>query len=77
MDSNKKLPRYFIVGIRAVKLIETNNGKNVGVFVYDEKIKDFVRNIDFLSRVYESSESEEVTEEEFNAYVEKLKNGEI
>ncbi len=71
MISNRK-NEYFIVGSRAVLFKKEEDGMDI--LVYDENEKKFIRDVTYLSKVYTSDESDEVTEKEFNAYIEKLKN---
>lgn len=70
------LPIFFICGTRAVKFEKTEDD-HVRVLVFDEENNVFTEDIRFLSKVYTSNESEEVTEKEFNEYIEKLRKGEI
>ena len=67
------LPRYFICKNKAVKL-EKINDSEVAVLVYDNNLKKFIEDIDFLDFIYSSYDSEEVTEDEFNKFIASLKN---
>ena len=66
------LPRYFICNNKAVKF-EIINEAEVAVLVYDSALNKFVEDIDYLESVYTAYDSEEVTEQEFNEYIEELK----
>ena len=71
-----KIPSFYIFGDKPVKFVKTHdNGMDIQAFDWDKK--DFVRDMSYLSRWWNGDNMEEVAEEEFNAYVEKLKNGEI
>ena len=70
------LPRYFIVGARPVMVIATEGG-GVRVLAYDWMTGDMARNGDYVARVYfPDVEVDEVTKEEFDAEVERLRNRE-
>ena len=66
------LPKYFIVGNRPVKFVETEDG-GMTVQAFDWSNGNFVRNLKYLSKVFESDEAEEVTKEQFLSHVDSLR----
>lgn len=72
MDKDRE-NEYYIVGARAVKFVRSDTGMDV--LVFDKHTGEFKRDISFLSKAIYGYESEEVTKEEFDDYVEDLKNG--
>jgi hypothetical protein len=68
-----KLPSYCIVFDRAVKAVETEDG-GMTVLVYDPEKDTFVREIGMLEYALGySPEADIVSEEEFEAYVNMLR----
>jgi hypothetical protein len=67
-----KLLRYFICNNKAVKF-EKVNETEVVVFYYDSTLNKFIEDIDYLESVYTAYDSEEVTKEEFDKYIEELR----
>jgi hypothetical protein len=68
-----ELPRYCIVGLRPVKLIETEEG-GMDCLAYDWDTGAFVRNMDYLTRAsLPDSEVDVVTADAFDEAVAKLR----
>jgi len=66
------LPRYCIVGARPVKAIETEDG-GMDILAYDWSTGEFVRHMEYLTRVcLPNEEVEVVSQQEFDAHVAKL-----
>ena len=68
------LPRYFIVEGIPAKWIQVKDGGST-ILAFNRKTGEFVRAIGLLTTIYGHGDVEEVTEEEFEAYVKKLKHG--
>lgn len=68
--------KYCIVSSRPVKGVVNSKG-GVGVYAYNWDTGDFEINYDYMQRIYlgdvENAETEEVTEQEFETYVKKLR----
>lgn len=68
-----ELPRYCIVGLRPVKLVETNDG-GMDCLAYDWDSGELVRNMDYLSRAcLPDDEVEVVGVEQFDAHLARLR----
>ena len=68
-----KLPRYYIVFTRPVKLVETEDG-GMDVLKFDWETGGFIGGVNLLSEIFFGhGEVEQVTEDEFIQYVEKLR----
>jgi hypothetical protein len=66
-----KTPSYCIIYNRAVKLVKTLDG-GLAVYVYSPEEDEFKLAIGLLHRFFcGGTETDEVSEEEFNAYVAK------
>jgi hypothetical protein len=66
------LPRYCVIFDRAVKVVPTEGGGS-RVLVYNELKDEFEDPPAALARYFPNDEAELVTEEQFNAYVDKLR----
>lgn len=70
------LPLYCIVGDRPVKAIETEDG-GMDVLAYEWDTGEFKRAMQYLSKItLGDGEIDYVSEEEFEQYVEKLRQQE-
>ncbi|HBB34266.1 MAG TPA: hypothetical protein DDZ80_27430 [Cyanobacteria bacterium UBA8803] len=68
-----KLPLYCIVGERPVKAIETEDG-GMDVLAYDWDTGEFKRAMQYLSKItVGDGEIDYVSEQEFEQYVEQLR----
>jgi len=67
------LPRYCIVGARPVKAIATADG-GTDILAYDWSTGEFVRHMEYLTRVcLPDDEVEVVSQEQFDARVAELR----
>ncbi|PXW07786.1 hypothetical protein C8D70_12016 [Chryseobacterium sp. CBTAP 102] len=70
--------KFCIVGSRPVKGVRNSEG-GLGIYAFNWETGEFEINYDYMQRIYigdiDNGETVEVTEEEFNAYVEKLRKG--
>jgi hypothetical protein len=66
------LPRYFVVGSRPVKFVATQDG-GMAILKYDWQTGEFVYGMEYLSKVYGRGDIDELSEKEFDEYVEKLR----
>jgi hypothetical protein len=68
--------KFCIVGLRPVKAIRNTEG-SIGVYAFNWQTGEFEINYDYMQRIYSgdiaNGETEEISESEFNTYVEKLK----
>jgi hypothetical protein len=68
--------KYCIVGLKPVKGVKNSQG-DLGVYAFNWETGEFEINYDYMQRIYfgdiENGETVEVTEDEFNDYVEKIK----
>jgi hypothetical protein len=67
------LPRYYILGGRPVKIVETENG-GLGVYALSLMTGEFVLAMRYLAEVskIDRDDVEQVSVDKFNEYVEKL-----
>lgn len=65
---------FYIFGDRPVKFVKTEDG-GMDILAYEWESGTFIRDLDYLDRIWYGNDVEEVSEEEFNEYVEKLKKG--
>ncbi len=67
------IPRFCKVGLRPVKALLENDG--FGVYAFDWKTGNFILDLSYLEKIYfgRMDDVEILTEQEFNAYVDKLK----
>jgi hypothetical protein len=67
-------PRYYAVNDRPVKLVELPT-REVDVLVYDFASGELVRDMSYLSRVYEHGKDiDKLDEDQFDALVEQLRS---
>ena len=66
-------PKFCKVGDRPVKALLENDG--FGIYVFDWTTGNFILDLSYIEKIYfgKGDDVEEVTESEFNAYVDKLK----
>lgn len=68
-----KRPAYFIVGNRPVKTIDTDKSE-VDILAFNWKTGEFETDFEYLDRLYlDHWEVEQISEEEFEKYVEDLR----
>jgi hypothetical protein len=69
------LPRYYIVGDRPVKMLKTTDG-GMGVYAYNWETGEFILEMKYLFRLLKASshEVEQVTEQQFDDQVQKLRS---
>ena len=72
-DNNMKIPMYCIVGERPVKTSLDSDG--FAVYKFNWETGNFDLDLSYIERIYFGSmdEVEEMTEKEFEEYVEKLR----
>jgi hypothetical protein len=67
-------PRYYAVNDRPVKLVELPT-REVDVLVYDFASGELVRDMSYLSRVYEHGKDiDKLDEDQFDALLEQLRS---
>ncbi len=68
------LPKYYIAGIRPVKMLGTEDG-GLAIYALSWETGEFVLDMWFLAEIgkYNNDDIEEVSEEEFNKKVEELR----
>lgn len=69
-----KEPKYCVVGNRPVKTIPNKEG-GLGIYAMNWNTGEFKRHPEYMSQIYFGTmdDVEELSEKEFNTYVEKLK----
>ena len=67
------IPRFCKVGDRPVKALLEHDG--LGIYVFDWETGNFILDLAYLEKIYfgRMDDVEILTEQEFNAYVEKMK----
>lgn len=68
--------KYYVVGERPVKSVREKDG-SFGIYAFNWETGVFDLNLNYLERIVfgdESAETEEVNEEYFETYVQKLKS---
>ena len=70
----KDLPKYFIIGLRPVKIIRNDEG-GVGSLAYNWETGGFDLAFRYIDEIYlgKGDDVEQVSEDKFNEYVEKLR----
>ena len=65
---------FVVIGARPVKAIETNDG-GLAIYSFNWQTGNFELDMSYLNRLYGGQEDEfqELDENDFNAYVQKLK----
>jgi hypothetical protein len=68
------LPKYYIVGLSPVKVVETEDG-GVGIYALNWKTGEFVLDMRYLAEIerIDSDDVEEISEEEFERKVEEFR----
>ncbi|MCG8329710.1 MAG: hypothetical protein MI974_18590 [Chitinophagales bacterium] len=71
-----KTPKYCIVGVRPVKAESSANG-GLGIYAFNWETGKFDLNFHYLEHIYGlykgDTETKEISKEEFDKYVEKMR----